>query len=230
MEPLAAPQPAVAASGGVRAHLRSTMAMPSLDAPAASGSLIGRPGSRPHRDYGRSWDLGLHQSQLVTPSLVGMTPADAKAALAPNDVSLAVPARTSASTSPGAILTDRSCSGNHDEAGRDRQCPHLGGSANGEGSEGRRLKTSEAEADLRAVGITTQASEEFSDSVAKGLVISSSPKSGTGVQVGSNVDLVVSGPTAGASSQRRRYGPQLGGGETSSRSDSRFPSAISCRS
>lgn len=53
-------------------------------------------------------------------------------------------------------------------------------------------KQAKAEADLRALGITTTSSEEFSDTVAKGLVISADPKSGTSVPVGSSVKLVIS--------------------------------------
>ena len=194
MEPLAAPQPAVAASGG-------NQGPPALD----DGHAKPR---RPRRFriliaglvlalIGITAGVGTWaytKSQLVTlPSLVGMTPADAKAALAPNDVSLAVTGEDFSTTVPkGAILTTDPAAGTTMKRGE---------TVNARTSAGPQMvkvpkvvgsKQAKAESDLRAVGITTQASEEFSDSVAKGLVISSSPKSGTSVQVGSNVDLVVS--------------------------------------
>jgi len=54
------------------------------------------------------------------------------------------------------------------------------------------LKQAKAEANLRAIGLTAQSSEEFSDSVAAGVVMSSNPKTGAVVEVGSAVSLVVS--------------------------------------
>lgn len=134
------------------------------------------------------------RSQLVTvPALVGMTPAAAKEALTPNDVSLTVAGEDFSTTVPkGAILTTSPTAGTTIKRGdtvtaRTSAGPQMVKLPKLVGS-----KQAKAETDLRALGLTSTTSEEFSDSVAKGLVISSAPKSGTSVQVGTAVALVIS--------------------------------------
>ncbi len=134
------------------------------------------------------------KSQLVTvPAMVGMTPAAAKEALAPNDVSLTVSGEDFSTTVPkGAILTTTPTAGSTIERGDNVTARTSAGPQMVKLPKVAGAKQSKAEADLRALGLTSATSEEFSDSVAKGLVISSAPKAGTSVQVGTMVSLVVS--------------------------------------
>ncbi len=134
------------------------------------------------------------KSQLVTvPAMVGMTPAAAKEALAPDDVSLTVSGEDfSAAVPKGVILTTTPTAGSTIERGDNVTVRTSAGPQMVKLPKVAGVKQSKAEADLRALGLTSATSEEFSDSVAKGLVISSAPKAGTSVQVGAEVNLVVS--------------------------------------
>ena len=134
------------------------------------------------------------KSQIVTvPSLVGMSPAEAKATLAPNDVNLAVAGEDFSATVPkGAILLTDPAAGTTIKRGETVTARTSAGPQTVKLPKVTGLKQAKAEANLRAIGLTAQSSEEFSDSVDKGVVISSDPKTGTVVQVGSAVSLVVS--------------------------------------
>ena len=134
------------------------------------------------------------KSQIVTvPSLVGMTPADAKATLAPNDVSLTVAGEDfSASVPKGAILLTDPAAGTTIKRGETVTARTSAGPQTVALPKVTGLKQAKAEANLRAIGLTAQSSEEFSDSVAAGVVMSSNPKTGAVVEVGSAVSLVVS--------------------------------------
>ena len=134
------------------------------------------------------------KSQLVTvPALVGMTPAAAKAQLTPNDISLTISGEDFSTTVPkGAILATTPTAGTTIKRGDTITARTSAGPQMVKIPKVTGAKQSKAETDLKAVGLTSKATEEYSDSVSKGVVISSSPKSGTSVQVGSAVALVIS--------------------------------------
>ncbi len=134
------------------------------------------------------------KSQLVTvPAMVGMTPAAAKEALAPNDVSLTVLGEDFNTTVPkGSILTTTPTAGSTIQRGDNVTARTSAGPQMVKLPKVAGAKQSKAEADLRALGLTSATSEEFSDSVATGLVISIAPNAGISVQVGTMVSLVVS--------------------------------------
>lgn len=134
------------------------------------------------------------KSQLVTvPALVGMTPAAAKAQLTPNDISLTIAGEDFSTTVPkGAILATTPTAGTTIKRGDTITARTSAGPQMVKIPKVTGAKQSKAETDLKAVGLTSKATEEYSDSVSKGVVISSSPKSGTSVQVGSAVALVIS--------------------------------------
>ncbi len=134
------------------------------------------------------------KSQLVTvPAMVGMTPAAAKEALTPNDISLTVLGEDFSTTVPkGAILTTTPTAGSTIQRGDNVTARTSAGPQMVKLPKVVGAKQPKAEADLRALGLTSATSEEFSDSVATGLVISSAPNAGASVQVGTEVSLVVS--------------------------------------
>lgn len=134
------------------------------------------------------------RSQLVTvPALVGMTPAAAKEALTPNDVSLTVAGEDFSTTVPkGAILATTPTAGTTIKRGDTISARTSAGPQMVKLPKVVGAKQAKAEANLRALGLTSTATESFSDTVAAGLVMSTSPKSGTSVQVGTAVALVVS--------------------------------------
>jgi serine/threonine-protein kinase len=53
-------------------------------------------------------------------------------------------------------------------------------------------QASEASAEIQGVGLAVQTSEEFSETVARGLVIRQSPQGGVSIEAGSSVSLVIS--------------------------------------
>ncbi len=134
------------------------------------------------------------RSQLVTvPALVGMTPAAAKEALTPNDVSLTVAGEDFSTTVPkGAILATTPSAGATIKRGDTITARTSAGPQMVKLPKVVGTKQAKAEANLRALGLTSTATEEFSESFATGLVVSSTPKSGTSVQVGTAVALVIS--------------------------------------
>jgi len=133
-------------------------------------------------------------SQIVTvPTVVGMTPTAANAALEPEGLTLAVTGENFSTSVPeGSILSTNPAAGAQ---------IRLGDTVAATTSAGPQLvdipkvvgkKQAKAESNLRALGFTSTASEEFSSSVPTGRVISSTPKQEKTVRVGTEVSLVVS--------------------------------------
>lgn len=133
-------------------------------------------------------------SQIVTvPTVVGMTPTAANAALEPEGLTLAVTGENFSTSVPeGSILSTNPAAGAQ---------IRLGDTVAATTSAGPQLvdipkvvgkKQAKAESNLRALGFTSTASKEFSSSVPTGRVISSTPKQEKTVRVGTEVSLVVS--------------------------------------
>jgi len=133
-------------------------------------------------------------SQLVTaPTLVGMTPAAANAALEPDGLVLSVTGEDFSTSVPeGSILSTDPSAGTQMRRGDTIAATTSAGPQLVDVPKviGKRQK--KAETNLRALGFVSTATEEFSDSVTAGRVISVTPKQGNTVPVGTEVSLVVS--------------------------------------
>lgn len=134
------------------------------------------------------------QSQIVmVPQLVGMSTNEATNTLQTQGVTLKVDGTGFSKTVPkGSILTSSPTAGTEIRKGdiitvttsagpQMVKIPKLAGETQ-----------KAAEADLRAIGLTSKASEEFSESVGEGKVISTTPAGGKSVEVGSEVSMVIS--------------------------------------
>ena len=133
-------------------------------------------------------------SQLVTmPTLVGLTPSAASTVLEPDGVTLQVTGENfSAAVPKGAIVSTEPSAGSQIKRGETVSAVTSAGPQMVDIPNLVGKKQSKAESNLRALGFPFTVSEEFSDSVATGRVISNSPKSGKSVPVGTDVSFVVS--------------------------------------
>lgn len=134
------------------------------------------------------------RAQLVSmPSVVGMTPEAAKDSLAATDLQLSVEGEDFSTTVPkGAILSTNPTAGATMKRGETVLARTSAGPQMVKVPKLAGQRQAKAEESLRALGFPFTVSEEYSTAVADGLVISSAPKSGKSVQVGTPVELVVS--------------------------------------
>ncbi len=133
-------------------------------------------------------------SQIVTmPAVVGMTPTAANAALEPDGLTLDVTGADFSTAVPeGAILRTEPTAGAQIRRGDTVAATTSAGPQLVDVPKLAGKKIAKAESNLRALGFTSTATEEFSTTVEIGRVISSAPKQGKTVPVGTEVALVVS--------------------------------------
>lgn len=133
-------------------------------------------------------------SQIVTvPTLVGMTPTAANAALEPEGLILNVTGENFSTSVPeGSILSTNPAAGAQIRPGDTIAATTSAGPQLVDIPKVVGKKQAKAESNLRALGFTSTASKEFSSSVPTGRVISSTPKQEKTVRVGTEVSLVVS--------------------------------------
>jgi serine/threonine protein kinase/beta-lactam-binding protein with PASTA domain len=133
-------------------------------------------------------------SQIVTvPTLVGMTPSAANAALAGDELVLDVTGEDfSASVPEGSILSTNPTAGAQIRRGDTIAATTSAGPQLVDVPKVIGKNQTKAESNLRALGFVSTATEAFSDSMAAGRVISVSPNQGKTVPVGTEVALVIS--------------------------------------
>ena len=133
-------------------------------------------------------------SQIVTvPTLVGMTPSAATTALETDGLVLDVTGEDfSASVPEGSILSTNPTAGAQLRRGDTIAATTSAGPQLVDVPKVIGKKQTKAEANLRALGFASTTTEEFSESVAAGRVISVSPNQGKTAPVGAAVSLVVS--------------------------------------
>jgi serine/threonine-protein kinase len=129
----------------------------------------------------------------AVPELVGLTEEEALAAIRDSGLTLETIQREYSTDVEEGVVTSQ-----QPEAGATVE---LGSSVTIVVSRGTELvevpdvvgkQASEASAEIQGVGLAVQTSEEFSETVARGLVIRQSPQGGVSIEAGSSVSLVIS--------------------------------------
>lgn len=134
------------------------------------------------------------QSQIVTmPQLVGLSTNEATSSLQSQGVTLKVEGTGYSKTVPkGSILTTNPGAGTEIRKGDTVTATTSAGPQMVKVPSVAGKSQDDAEAAMRALGFTTTTSQEYSDDVAQGSVISTSPPSGKSVEVGTAVAMVIS--------------------------------------
>lgn len=131
--------------------------------------------------------------KVAVPNVVGLTPEQAAAKLTPKELTLNVSGQEFNSKIPkGSIISTDPAAGGEARKGDTVNARTSAGPETVPVPKVRGLTVTRATAKLRAIGLTSVNTEDFSSSIAAGRVISSDPVAGKTIRVGDQVNLVIS--------------------------------------